>query len=156
MYQYSLNAGIILLLVGLYPYIAIALRQALESLIAAYVADTHKNYTEISDPLVRLDIAFEELEKTGFKNIVDKYFGDDKDLGNEITSLWKELSSLFVHARGLLYAFPEVPSIAMGLPLVAYVDGDKGPLSLLKLYIRRFRRVFKTLFDKWSIAWGDG
>jgi hypothetical protein len=156
MYQYSLNAAIILLLVGLYPYIAIAYRQSLESLVAAYVADTHKNYTEISDPLVRLDIVFEELEKTGFKNIVDKYFGDDKDLANEISSLWKELSKLFVHARGLLHTFPELSSIAssiaMGLPLMAYVDGDKEPLSLLNNCIRRFRKVFKILFDKWSIA----
>jgi tetratricopeptide (TPR) repeat protein len=156
MYNYSLNSAIILLLAGLYPYVALAYRQALESLIAAYVADTRKNYTEIGDPLTRLDVAFEELEKTGFKNIVDKYFGDDKDLANEISSLWKELSSLFVHARGLLYAFPEVSSIAMGLPLVAYVDGDKEPLSLLNNCIRRFRKIFKTLFDKWSTAWGDG
>ena len=156
MYQFSLNAAIILLLVGLYPYIAIAYRQSLESLVAAYVADTHKNYTEISDPLVRLDIVFEELEKTGFKNIVDKIFGVDKDLANEISSLWKELSKLFVHARGLLHTFPELSSIAMGLPLMAYVDGDKEPLSLLNNCIRRFRKVFKTLFDKWSIAWGHG
>jgi hypothetical protein len=153
MYLYSLNAAIVSLFVGLYPHIAITLRQALESLIVAYVADTRKDYAEISDPLSRWDIAFNEFEKTGFKNIVDKYLGNDKDLANEMLSLWKELSSLFIHARGLLYTYPEVSSIAMGLPLLAYVEGDKEPLSILNNSVKKFRKIFKKLFDKWSTTW---
>jgi hypothetical protein len=35
------------------------------------------------------------------------------------------LSELFIHARGFLHIFTEVSSIAMGLPLVAYVGGDR-------------------------------
>ena len=152
-YHYSLGAAVVSLLVGLYPHVAIALRQALESLIVAYVADTRKDYTEINEPLSRWDTAFNEFEKTGFKNIVDKYLGNDKDLASEILSLWKELSSLFIHARGLLYTFREVSSIAMGLPILAYVEGDKEPLSILNNSVKKFRKIFNKLFDKWSTTW---
>jgi len=153
MYLYSLNTAIVSLLVGLYPHVAVTLRQALEGLIAAYVADTRKEYTEISDPLSRWDAVFHEFEKTGFKNAVDRCFDNAKDLANEILSLWKELSSLFIHARGLLYTFQEVSSIAMGLPLSAYVEGDKEPLLMLNNSIKSFRKIFKKLFDEWSITW---
>jgi len=153
MYLYSLNASIVSMLVGLYPYIAVILRQALEGLVAAYVADAHKDFINISDPLQRWDIVFGEIERTGFKNIVDKYFSNDKDLADEILSLWKKLSYFFVHARGLLYTFPEVSSIAMGLPLVAYVEGDRKPLSILNDSIKKFREIFKEVFDKWSNTW---
>jgi len=156
MYLYSLNASIISMLVGLYPYIAIMLRQALEGLIAAYIADTHKNFTNISDPLQRWDTIFGEIEKTGFKNIIDRYFSNDKNLADEILSLWKTLSHFFVHARGLLHTFPEVSSIAMGLPLAAYVEGDKEPLSILNDSIKKFREIFKKIFDKWSNTWLRG
>jgi len=153
MYLYSLNASIISMLTGLYPYIAVIFRQALEGLVAAYVADTHKNFTDISDPIQRWDTVFDEIEKTGFKNVVDRYFSNDKELADEISSLWKTLSHLFVHARGILYTFPEVSSIAMGLPLVAYVEGDKKPLSILNDSIKKFHEIFKKIFDKWLNTW---
>jgi predicted aspartyl protease len=155
-YNYSLISAIISLFFGLYLQVAFVYRQALESLIAAYVADTHINHIENSDPLTRLNTVFEELQKSRFKEVVDRYFGDDKDLAKEIVSLWRELSSSFVHARGPLCTFSEVPSIKLGLPLIAYVDGDKKPLLLLNDCIRRFRKIFKTLFDKWTTTWGDG
>jgi len=117
------------------------------------VADAHKGFAEINDPLSRWDTVFYEFEKIGFKNAVDKYFSYDKDLAGEILSVWKELSSLFVYARGLLNTFPEVSSIAMGLPLVAYVEGDKEPLSALNNSIKSFRKIFKKVFDKWSNMW---
>jgi len=153
MYLYSLNASIISMLVGLYPYVAVTFRQALEGLVAAYVADTHQDFTNISNPLQRWRTMFREFERAGFKNIVDRYFSNDKDLADEISSLWKELSYFFVHAGGLLSTFPEVSSIAMGLPLVAYVEGDKEPLSILNNSIKKFREIFKKLFDKWSKTW---
>jgi len=153
MYLYSLNASIISMLTGLYPYIAVIFRQALEGLVAAYVADAHKNFIDISDPIQRWDIIFDEIEKTGFKNIVDRYFSNDKELADEISSLWKTLSHLFVHARGILYTFPEVSSIAMGLPLAAYVEGDKKPLSILNESIKKFHEIFKKIFDKWLNTW---
>ena len=153
MYHYSLNAGMISLLVGLYPYVAVALRQALEGLVVAYVADTRRDYTEISDPISRWYVVFHEFEKSGFKNAVKRHFGNDNDLAKEILSLWKELSGLFIHARGLLDTFQEVSSIAMGLPLLAYVEGDKEPLSKLNNSIKSFRRIFKKLYDEWSITW---
>ena len=153
MYLYSLNTAMNLLIVGSYPYVAVTFRHALEGLVAAYVADTHEDFTNISDPLSRWDAVFSEFERTGFKNVVDNIFSREKHLANEIWSLWKELSHFFVHARGLLYTFPEVSSIAMGLPHVAYVEGDKEPLSILNDSIRKFREIFKKLFDKWSKTW---
>jgi hypothetical protein len=155
-YNYSLISAVISLFFGLYLQVAFAYRQALESLIAAYVADTNINYIGISDPLTRMNDVFEELRKSKFKKVVDKYFGDDKALANEIISLWTKLSGLFVHAKGPLYIFPGITSIKLGLPTVAYVDGDKKPLLLLNDCIRSFRKIFKTLFDKWSTTWRDG
>jgi len=140
MYLYSLNASIISMLTGLYPYIAVIFRQALEGLVAAYVADAHKNFTDISDPIQRWDIIFDEIEKTGFKNIVERYFSNDKELADEISSIWKTFSHLFVHARGILYTFPEVSSIAMGLPLAAYVEGDKNHYQYLMTPLRSFMK----------------
>ena len=83
------------MLVGLYPYVAVTFRQALEGLVAAYVADTHQDFTNISNPLQRWRTMFREFERAGFKNIVDRYFSNDKDLADEISSLWKELSYFF-------------------------------------------------------------
>jgi hypothetical protein len=157
-YHYSLNTAIISLYFGLYPYVAVALRLAFESLIVAYVVDTHEDYTEIidiHDQICRWYNAFEELEKSGFRNFVNKYLGNDENLVDEISSLWKDLSGFFIHAKGLLFKFPtfqEVSSIAVGLPM-GYVDGDKEPLTKLNNCVKKFRKIFKKMFDKWSATW---
>jgi hypothetical protein len=44
----------------------------------------------------------------------------------------------------------------MGLPLAAYVEGDKEPLSILNDSIKKFREIFKKIFDKWSNTWLRG
>jgi tetratricopeptide (TPR) repeat protein len=150
MYQYSLNTAVILLFLGLYLYVAVAFRQALEGLIAAYVADTRKDLLQLNDPIAKWDIIFNEIRKTGFKNIINKYFRNNEKLANNISSLWEMLSELFIHARGLLHTFTEVSSIAMGLPLVAYVEGDREPLSKLNEAVKSFRKIFRELYNVWS------
>jgi hypothetical protein len=157
-YYYTLNSAIISLFFGLYPFVAVALRLALESLIAAYVADTHEDFTcfiDEHDKIRRWNNAFDEIEKSGFRNFVNKYLRNDEDLVNEISCLWKDLSGFFIHAKGLLFKFPTFQgrsSIAMGVPTV-YMDGDKVPLKKLNNCIKKFRLIYKKIFDKWSTTW---
>ena len=135
-------------LAGNLPGCYSALRLALESLVKCHLADTHHSSQGFFPDRI---CSLQEPPNGKRKSTTSLMKEWDKLVGREdrAAALWKELSEVWVHARGIMEGIvdrivqhPAAPAWGIVLPQ-AFMMGDMSTLDELKRRLSQFRSLLR-------------